>query len=129
MFNEGFFVFNLNLTLLIIALVFIFYLKLPFLQNKNKKIFQFFIHWFELLLLVLIPLLFYIFLTIVYTHKLQKEELTLAYTPYLGFTLSLMFIFYLELKQRLKKVNILYFFVLACIFAILTRFSFLIFPI
>ncbi|EMJ98088.1 hypothetical protein LEP1GSC193_2438 [Leptospira alstonii serovar Pingchang str. 80-412] len=43
----------------------------------------------------------------------------------LGFVLSLIFIFYIELTSRFKKVRLIYFFIIACVCAILISFSFL----
>ncbi|EKO50532.1 hypothetical protein LEP1GSC046_2470 [Leptospira kirschneri serovar Bim str. 1051] len=99
---------------LIVIIVLPLYLKSPLL--KERKMDSFFYHWLDLLILILIPLLLYIKLTEEYDNYDEGGSIIL------GFVLSLIFIFYIELTQRFKKVRLFYFFVFACSCAALISF-------
>ncbi len=105
------------LTSLIVIIVLPLYLKSPLL--KERKMDSFFYHWLDLLILILIPLLLYIKLTGEYGNYDEGVSIIL------GFVLSLIFIFYIELTSRFKKVRLFYFFVLACSCAALISFLYI----
>lgn len=108
------------LTSLIVIIVLPLYLKWPRKKGKTEKHFSFLYHWFDLLILIFIPLLLYIKLLAEKYNK-DDEEGSLI----LGFVLSLIFIFYIELTQRFTKVRLFYFFILACSCATLISFLYI----
>ncbi|WP_025181347.1 hypothetical protein, partial [Leptospira interrogans] len=109
------------LTSLIVIIVLPLYLKWPRKKGKTEKHFSFLYHWIDLLILILIPLFLYIKLTEEYDNYDEGGSIIL------GFVLSLIFIFYIELTSRFKKVRLFYFFILACSCAtLISYFSFII---
>ncbi|EKR83894.1 hypothetical protein [Leptospira interrogans] len=104
------------LTSLIVIIVLPLYLKWPRKKGKTEKHFSFLYHWIDLLILILIPLFLYIKLTEEYDNYDEGGSIIL------GFVLSLIFIFYIELTSRFKKVRLFYFFILACSCATLISF-------
>ncbi|EQA73801.1 hypothetical protein LEP1GSC059_3823 [Leptospira noguchii serovar Panama str. CZ214] len=104
------------LTSLIVIIVLPLYLKWPRKEGKTEKHSSFFYHWTDLLVLILIPLFLYIKLTEEYDNYSERASIIL------GFILSLIFIFYIELTLRFKKVRLFYFFILACSCAALLSF-------
>ncbi|WP_346274814.1 hypothetical protein [Leptospira santarosai] len=110
-------IFNFIFAFLIVIIVLPLYLKWPRKEEETEKHFGFFYHWFDPLILILIPLLLYIKLL---AEKYNKYD---EWGPIiLGFVLSLIFIFYIELTSRFKKVRLFYFFILACSCAALISF-------
>nr|WP_244947495.1 hypothetical protein [Leptospira weilii] len=108
------------LTSLIVIIVLPLYLKSPRKKRETEKHFSFLYHWFDLLMLILIPLLLYIKLL---AEKYNKDDE--GGSIILGFVLSLIFIFYIELTSRFKKVRLFYFFILACSCAALISFFYI----
>ncbi|EKO15448.1 hypothetical protein [Leptospira kirschneri] len=102
---------------LVVIIVLPLYLKSPLL--KKRKMDSFFYHWLDLLILILIPLLLYSKLTEEYDNYDEGGSIIL------GFVLSLIFIFYIELTSRFKKFRLFYFFVLACSCAALISFLYI----
>lgn len=101
-------IFNFIFAFLIVIIVLPLYLKWPRKEEETEKHFGFFYHWFDPLILILIPLLLYIKLAEEYDKDDQWGPIIL------GFVLSLIFIFYIELTSRFKKVRLFYFFIFAC---------------
>ncbi|MGQ2849919.1 hypothetical protein [Leptospira interrogans] len=108
------------LTSLIVIIVLLLYFKSPLKKGETEKHFSFLYHWFDLLILILIPLLLYIKLLAEKYNKDDEEGSII-----LGFVLSLIFIFYIELTSRIKKVRLFYFFILACSCATLISFLYI----
>ncbi|WP_448628922.1 hypothetical protein U1625_00030 [Leptospira interrogans] len=108
------------LTSLIVIIVLLLYFKSPLKKGETEKHFSFLYHWFDLLILILIPLLLYIKLLAEKYNKDDEEGSII-----LGFVLSLIFIFYIELTQRFTKVRLFYFFILACSCATLISFLYI----
>uniref|UniRef100_UPI000360D3E2 hypothetical protein n=1 Tax=Leptospira interrogans TaxID=173 RepID=UPI000360D3E2 len=108
------------LTSLIVIIVLPLYLKWPRKKRETEKHFSFLYHWFDLLILILIPLLLYIKLL---AEKYNKDDE--GGSIILGFILSLIFIFYIELTSRFEKVRLFYFFILACSCATLISFLYI----
>ncbi|EMJ63136.1 hypothetical protein LEP1GSC075_4501 [Leptospira interrogans str. Kito] len=71
------------------------------------------------MILILIPLFLYIKLTEEYDNYDEGGSIIL------GFVLSLIFIFYIELTSRFEKVRLFYFFILACSCATLISFLYI----
>ncbi|EMO31924.1 hypothetical protein LEP1GSC175_2988 [Leptospira santarosai str. HAI821] len=109
-------IFNFIFAFLIVIIVLTLYLKSPLIERKIEIQFLFFSHWIDPLILILIPLLLYIKLAEEYDKDDQWGPIIL------GFVLSLIFIFYIELTSRFKKVRLFYFFILACSCAVLIGF-------
>ncbi|EKO06165.1 hypothetical protein FH593_05320 [Leptospira interrogans] len=107
------------LTSLIVIIVLLLYFKSPLKKGETEKHFSFLYHWFDLLILILIPLFLYIKLTEEYDNYDEGGSIIL------GFVLSLIFIFYIELTQRFTKVRLFYFFILACSCATLISFLYI----
>ncbi|RHX92190.1 hypothetical protein [Leptospira stimsonii] len=99
---------NFTFTSLIVIIVLTLYLKSPVKEREMEKHFYFFSYWIDLLILILIPLLLYIKLADAYDKDNQWGPIIL------GFVLSFIFIFYVELDSRSKKIRLFYFFILAC---------------
>ncbi|EMJ52259.1 hypothetical protein [Leptospira interrogans] len=108
------------LTSLIVIIVLLLYFKSPLKKGETEKHFSFLYHWFDLLILIFIPLLLYIKLLAEKYNKDDEEGSII-----LGFVLSLIFIFYIELTQRFTKVRLFYFFILACSCATLISFLYI----
>ncbi|EMG00104.1 hypothetical protein LEP1GSC123_2071 [Leptospira borgpetersenii str. 200701203] len=108
MFDEWKRIFNFILALLIVIFFLTLYVKSPVVKRNNKKFLHFFHnYWLDLLILILTPFLLYIQLTDIYNPSGNAE--TLVHAPLLGFILSLIFISYLQLTMRFKKVRVFYF--------------------
>ncbi|EMM75858.1 hypothetical protein [Leptospira santarosai] len=112
-------IFNFISALLIVIIVLTLYLKSPLIERKIEIQFLFFSHWIDPLILILIPLLLYIKLAEEYDKDDQWGPIIL------GFVLSLIFIFYIELTSRFTKVRLFYFFILACSCAALIGFLYI----
>ncbi|EMO84997.1 hypothetical protein [Leptospira santarosai] len=109
-------IFNFIFAFLIVIIVLPLYLKWPRKEEETEKHFGFFYHWFDPLILILIPLLLYIKLA-------EKDSGDTGWgSIILGFVLSLIFISYMELTRRFKKGRLFYFFILACSCAVLISF-------
>ncbi|EMO91862.1 putative membrane protein [Leptospira interrogans str. UI 13372] len=108
------------LTSLIVIIVLLLYFKSPLKKGETEKHFSFLYHWFDLLILIFIPLLLYIKLL---AEKYNKDDE--GGSIILGFILSLIFIFYIELTSRFEKVRLFYFFILACSCATLISFLYI----
>ncbi|EMN51127.1 hypothetical protein LEP1GSC088_4161 [Leptospira interrogans str. L1207] len=86
---------------LIVIIVLPLYLKSPLLKERKMDSFSY--HWIDLLILILLPLLLYIKLTEEYDNYDEGGSIIL------GFVLSLIFIFYIELTSRFKKVRLFFY--------------------
>ncbi|QDK24882.1 hypothetical protein FHG68_19375 [Leptospira weilii] len=125
---DGFFI-GIDFILTLFTVIFTLLIKSLLTEGEIKKILiSYFYNSEVLLILILIPLSLYVLLTIHHFEQDLRLSWLLVTGPVLGFILSLLHILYIELTQRLKKVRLLYFFVIACVCAILIGFSSLILP-
>ncbi|WP_061247960.1 hypothetical protein [Leptospira alstonii] len=121
-FDEFFISADFILALLVVIFVLVLYVKSPVIERDIEKV-SIFYNWVDLLILIFTPLLLYLLL--ISLNIRHSRDWLLVTGPVLGFILSLLYILYVELTRRLKKVRLFYFFIIACVCTILISFSFL----
>lgn len=92
-----------------------------------KKQFSIFNHWFAALLLIIIPLLLYLYLMHLddrydYDGRLSSDSILFSFRI-VGFLLSALFVTYLELTKNLRKVKFFFVFTVFFIFTYISTLS------